>query len=878
MSGPPTKSFDEPLPIDSLLPEIVQVLHQTSGLVISAPPGAGKTTRVPRALLEAGYTARGDILVLEPRRLAARLAALRVASELGEGIGKTVGYTIRFERIGGPQTRIWFLTEGVLARRIVQDPLLAQVSVVLLDEFHERHLSTDLALAFLRRLQSRDRPDLKLIVMSATMDTGPISGFLGQVPIVTAEGRRFEVTIDHETRATDRPLHDKVASAVADLLRTQADGDILVFLPGAGEIRRAAEVLKASFKHAEISVLPLHGDLSSEEQAWAVQPAPRRKVILATNVAETSVTIPGIAAVVDSGLARRAGHSLWSGLPTLSLVKISKASAEQRAGRAGRTRPGRVLRLYTRIDLETRIASEPPEIKRSDLAEAVLTLAGAGIRDCGAFPWFDPPPPAALKSAEVLLLQLGALDRSGNLTSLGRGMLRFPLHPRLSRIVAAGAERGVAGESALLAALVSERDIRLNARSNFVSQVPANRGPVHASGSSDLVDMFDRFNEARNRHFDSARLLSLGLDPRAVQSVERAQRQIHGLLSQKEASRQAGPSTSAQEECLRIAILAGFPDRVARRRSPGSNEFLCAAGGTARISPASVVQNASLIVAVEATERSSAHSASGPHSTEIHIASAIEPEWLAALFPQDLRDSVELTWNESAARVEEMSRTSYGQVHLEERSQPAPPSEAASHILARAARERGIGVFKDGATIPSLLARLTLLRRALPDEKIPDAGDPDLADAITEACAGKRNFAELEQVSLGPLLLRKLSARQMELLPREAPESIAIPGRRSVKVHYEMEQSPWIESRLQDFFGMARSPAICAGRVALTVHLLAPNGRAVQVTRDLAGFWERHYPGLRRELQRKYPKHAWPERGNVPAQASSNKREMRGKK
>ena len=368
----------EALPIDATLPEIVVALRSSGGIVICAPPGAGKTTRVPRALYHAGFAQSGEILILEPRRIAVRLAAARVADELGEGLGETVGYSIRFETLAGPATRIRFITEGILSRRIVQDPRLENVSTVILDEFHERHIATDLALAFLRRLQRETRPDLKLVVMSATLDAAPIAEFLGGVPIFATEGARFEVSLEYEDRPRDQPLQEKVAAAISRLLKDGLDGDVLIFLPGAAEIRMAAEALQTLAAKADLLILPLHGDLSAAAQARAVQPAKQRKLILATNVAETSVTIPGIAAVIDSGLARVAGHSAWTGIPSLHLAKISRASAIQRAGRAGRTRAGRVVRLYTRHDFESRPERDLPEIQRADLAESALTLHGAG--------------------------------------------------------------------------------------------------------------------------------------------------------------------------------------------------------------------------------------------------------------------------------------------------------------------------------------------------------------------------------------------------------------------------------------------------------------------------------------------------------------------
>src|SRR5262245_7475670 len=423
----------QPLPIDPILPAICDHLRRDPNLVLEAPPGAGKTTRVPRALLDAGFAERGELLVLEPRRLAARMAARRVAEELGEAVGDTIGYTMRFEDASGPKTRIRFVTEGILTRRLMTDHELRGVSVVLLDEIHERHLDGDVALALLRRLQRGRRPDLKLAAMSATLDAQRIAAFLGDAPRVQAEGKRFEVAIEHLSESDDRPLESQVASALRRLLDEGLAGDVLVFLPGALEIRRAMEATAKLAQKADLLVLPLHGSLSPAEQDRAVHPASQRKVILSTNVAETSVTIDGVVAVVDSGLARVMTHAPWSGLPTLKVAKISRASAVQRAGRAGRTRPGRCLRLYTRGDLLARPEFEAPEVARADLAETVLSLLSAGVPDPAAFAWFEAPPRASIDAALELLGRLGAIDEARRVSGIGRGVLRFWGRPRRGR-------------------------------------------------------------------------------------------------------------------------------------------------------------------------------------------------------------------------------------------------------------------------------------------------------------------------------------------------------------------------------------------------------------------------------------------------------------
>lgn len=856
-----------PLPIDPYLPEIMLSLQRSRGLVLSAPPGAGKTTRIPRALYEAGFADRGEILVLEPRRLAARLAASRVADEMGERPGETVGYSIRFENVSGPRTRIRFLTEAILSRRMISDPDLQGVSVVILDEFHERHLSTDLALAFLRRLQARNR-SLRIIVMSATMEAGPVASYLLDAETMSVGSAPFDVSIEYESPGPERPLHERVTEAAAALIRAGERGDLLAFLPGAREIRRTAESLaRRPFIEGRL-VLALHGDLPSSEQRKAIEPADRPKIVLATNVAETSITIPGISAVIDSGLAKVAGHSAWSGLPTLSTARISKSSANQRAGRAGRTQKGRVVRLYTRHEFDIRPEFDLPEIRRTDLAETILMLHAAGVARSDDFPWFEAPPQSAVDSAETLLLRLGAVDTTGSISSLGRRMLEFPAHPRLARLILEGENLKVAAESALLAALVAERDIRLDARTDFRSRPGAAARSDAPAVASDLLELMERYCEAEAARFDTERLRALGLDAGAVRAVRRNYEQMLRIISRTGRRDRSGASSrplhssrvkaAADENALLIAVLAGFPDRVAKRRAAGSRELLMAAGGSATLAPGSAVHHPQFVVAVDAETRRE-QSSPGGSGTVVRIASQIEIEWLAGLFPDAIVERSELAWNEKAGRVEELRRVFYDQIALEERVLPATPSEKTSAVLLAAVMGRGPSVFRDHDQIPALIARIGLLRKHLLGEEFPDIAEPEVREAMEGLCAGRRSLQELASLSLTAALKERLTGRQKVRLEREAPERIRLNAGRNVKVHYEAAAPPWIESRLQDFLGMSASPAICAGNVPLTIHLLAPNGRAVQVTNDLAGFWARHYPGIRRELQRRYPRHSWPE-------------------
>ena len=841
------------LPIDPLLPEIVAALRGAHSVVVEAPPGAGKTTRVPRALLDAGFASAGEIVVLQPRRLPARLGAARVAAERGEAPGASIGYTVRFEDVTSPQTRVRFVTEGILNRRFVTDATLRGIAVVILDEFHERHLAADVALALLRRLQRNARPDLKLCVMSATLDADPIVRYLDDCPRLRSSGRRFDVAIEHAPQADDRPLEVQVTAAVRKLLRDQPTGDVLVFLPGNAEIRRCEEALAAAAKASNLLVLSLHGDLPLAAQARVVAPAARRKVILSTNVAETSVTIDGIVAVVDSGLARIAGHSAWTGLSTLALSKISQASAIQRAGRAGRTGPGVAIRLYTRADFEGRRTHDVPEIERSDLTEVVLTLHALGVDDVDDFDWLTPPPLAALKAAQDLLQRLGAVSATGALTERGRRMLRFPTHPRLARLLVEGEDRSVAQDAATLAALIGERDIR-----DRGSQSPRSALAQGPQGGIDLIALLELFEEARAARFSRDRLRALGLDPRATEVAEQARRQFGNLVHPpRPAHHGVSPGRKDMDQALCRAALAGFSDRVARRREAGGRTVMLAAGGTAELA---YEPDSDFIVALDADERAARSGRGG--TTIVRLGCGIDPDWLGDVDGDALRASDEIAFDETTERVVERSRLTFRALVLDETVRPADPAPSVSRVLADAALARGIAAFDEPGAMSTLVARVAVLSQADPDrEAAPRLDDATLRATLVAACEGLSSFAQLRQRGLAARLVDALDARLRSRLAADAPMAVILPGGRSVRVNYQPDQPPWIESRLQDFFGMEMGPAIAGGRVPLTLHLLAPNGRAVQVTRDLDSFWRQHYPALRRELSRRYPRHSWPEDG-----------------
>jgi ATP-dependent helicase HrpB len=768
-----------PLPVDAILPEIIDSLKRSPNLVIEAPPGAGKTTRVPPALLK---SVPGEVVVLEPRRIAARLSARRVAWEMDEPVGQTVGYQVRFEEAISARTRVRFVTEGVLTRRLISDPALKGVSAVILDEFHERHLESDLALALLKRLQ-KTRPDLRIVVMSATLDTGHVAQYLDGCPILRSEGRQFELTIRH-LPYSPKPLEIQVSEALELLLQEEPSGDVLTFLPGAAEIRRAMRETQGIARRAGLLVLPLYGDLTPAEQDRAITPAPQRKVIMATNVAESSITVDGVTAVIDSGLARIATYSQWTGLPTLQVARVSQASAKQRAGRAGRTGPGRVLRLYAMEDYLRRPEHDLPEIQRSDLSQLVLTLRAMRIGHTQEIDWLDAPPPAAVESAESLL------DRLGATPTQAQQLARYPLHPRLSRIVTAAMERGVGEDGCMAAALL---------------------GSGVRSEKNDLLAAIDTQQDYRT------------------------------LQQRDQLRRIARPPRQTQhnDDALLMSVLAGFPDRVARRRT--GNQVLLSAGGSAEVAGPPVEYE--FMAAVDAEDRKD------KPLPLVRMTARIEPEWLIELFPDQVQERSTVEWNRSAERVEAVSALLYDELIIQESRGAAPDAEAAARLLAQKALEAGIDRFLDQELLNEFVTRV----------EFAGFDPPDLPRALEDLCLGLRSFTELKSAAanLIPTLERTMTAQRLDEL---APARIRLPNGRHTRVHYDPGKPPWIASRLQDFFGMRETPRIGREQTPVVVHLLAPNQRAVQTTADLAGFWERLYPQVRRELMRRYPRHSWPER------------------
>ncbi|MBN2499101.1 MAG: ATP-dependent helicase HrpB [Deltaproteobacteria bacterium] len=834
--------MDGALPIDAVLPELVEALQAHRAAVLTAPAGAGKSTRVPLALLSAGLAGEGAIWMLQPRRIAARAVARRMAGLLGEAVGQTVGFQVRFERCASRQTRILVLTEGVLTRRLVRDPFCEGTGLVVLDEFHERSLHADLALAMLRQVMAV-RDDLRLLVMSATLDAAPVQGFLGGCPHVDCALRQHALAIEHIAQPDERPLAEQLRSGLVRLEAGRDEGCALVFLSGAGEIRRAAELLDARPLPGSPELLTLHGGLSAEEQDRALRPARRARVVLATNIAETSLTVPGTTAVLDSGWVKRLRQDPSSGLDRLRRERVSRASAAQRAGRAGRLGPGRALRLWTASEHAGLLEAETPEIARADLAGALLSVLAFQPGDPREFCFFEPPDVARLELAWELLRSLGALEPDGHrLSELGQALLALPLHPRLGCLLERGRRAGLADEAARLAALLQARDLlRPDA-------------PMLPSAESDPASLVELQRELAARSFDPVFARAHGLDPRAGREAERAREQLVSTITAAPPAEPPRDPGSALRRCL----LAAFPDRVCRRRGPGHREAVMVGGAGLRLDERSGVRSAPIFIAIQARA-----ARPGPRATgRVQLACAVTREDLEAVFPDGLRVRSEAIFDPSAESVVGVRRVRFADLVIEEQlGVPIEDAHEASRLLAAHARQDFERVFRPAQAAACLIGRLRFASSVLPELGWPSVDPASLASRLDALCAGRRSFAELRKIDWRAVLASELDFEHRKVLDAEAPEWIRLPGGQRARIDYSAcpEGPPVLAVRLQLLFGLPDGPRIGRGRVPLQLHLLAPSGRPIQITSDLASFWARGYAGVRRELRGRYPKHAWPE-------------------
>lgn len=812
---------NEALPIDDVLPAVQRSLREAPTLLLMAPPGSGKTTRVPPALLPL-LAAGEEIVVLEPRRLAARAAAARVAQELGVELGGLVGYQVRGDVRCGKATRIRFVTEGVLVRQLVHDPFLQGVGAVCLDEFHERHLEGDLALAMLAEARATVRPDLRLCVMSATLDPGPLLTFLPGARQLAADGRLFAVEVVHQERRVDGPLEVAVRNAVERALDETA-GDVLVFLPGVGEIARSEEALDNLARRRGVLVLPLHGRLEPAEQDRAIRPQDRRKVVLSTNVAESSLTIAGVTAVVDSGLARELRFDRGRGVDVLELERISVASATQRAGRAGRTGPGRCYRLWSLAEERGMAPFTRPEVQRIDLCGPALLVRAFAGRDPRQFGWYEAPPGDALHAADELLVLLGALDpRNAALTARGRALLDLPMHPRLGAVVLAGRELGNAVAAATAATLLGEVD-RLG-----------------REDGADLGAATDAFLLAEERGFPDALCREFGSWPGQARQLRSSRDR---LLDRR---RRDERDSSQLARCL----LAGFPDRVAARAAGGEARNATMVGGRGLTLPAGC-DGHDLVLALRLLETGR------QQRSRATLVAMLERADLQAA--GTLQNVVTAEVDEEQGRVFARRELRYLDLPLQSaRGGELPDGVAAQSLLPLLGKDpwRWLGEQKD---LRRLLARVAWLAARMPDLELPPHDDAAVAAAAGQLLGRSNDLRTLRDADVAGVFMSTWMHEQRRALTQFAPDRIELPSGRAAVLDYAAPAGPTIAARLQEFFGLPAVGALAGGRVPVVLQLLAPNHQPVQVTTDLPSFWRNIYPDVRRELSRRYPRHSWPE-------------------
>lgn len=782
------------LPIDSLRDQVLESLGEVSNLILKASPGSGKTTRLPLYLL--AHTKK-SIYILEPRRLAAKLAAHQVARDLGEKVGETVGYIFRYENMTSEKTRLFFLTEGTFLRILSRHQTLDDVELVILDEFHERHLSTDASLAFLTKLQKENRPDLKLLVMSATIDTTPLEHYLrhfGSTRLLELEAARFPLTISflpNTTSVIQAPLARKVLRALEDILEKKLSGDILVFLPGMREIRECETLLASTCERAEIDLFILHGDLDSKEQDTVLMPSKNRKMILSTNIAESSVTIPGIRLVIDSGLQRESSYNFYSGLPELKVTKISRAQAVQRAGRANREAPGFCLRLYAELDFEQRAYFHKAEIEKSDLSELFLLCLSLFSFPLDQLHWLQSPPLLALTNAKSLLEALGAVTPEGLMSETGRQLLQYPLHPRLARIV-------VEAQSA-----------------------PAETWTLVLKTLADLLE-------------------------------EKNHERFFRLIKKNVSAHSLKDTSTASAKSLEQIFLAGFADRVARSRGEKYHDLVLMNGETLKVAPALAAQfdfRHPLWIIMDLDNRG-----------EITKCLPIEEEWLYELEPFPLTETISYSWDEKKEAVVQLIQTTLGKIVLsEERLSPRQSNPEIRTLLMTKAFD-----FIKGLHQSQEYERLLTLNRLMGGAAL----DKFEAEVLEHFFSDQTHFGEEEKQDLTLAYFSELKERidpeNLFQLEQDFPLTLQLTDKRKIPIHYDRSKDPWIESYIQDFYGLTKTPLIAKGKVPLTLQLLGPHKRALQVTQDLASFWNKTYPGMLKELSREYPKHYWPEN---PAQA-----------
>ncbi|MDI6774356.1 MAG: ATP-dependent helicase HrpB [Verrucomicrobiota bacterium] len=845
--------MDFDLPIYAVEKEALAALDRHARLIVQAPTGSGKSTQIPQMLLDHGRLGNGQVVILQPRRLAARLLANRVAQECGVRVGQEVGYQIRFEDVSSKRTRIKYVTEGILLRRMLADPNLGGVSAVIFDEFHERHLCGDISLARALQLQAAARPDLKILVMSATLAPEQLERYLDPCGRVSSEGRVFPIAVEYlpKPAKNDAPVWELATREFERLAGEGAEGDVLVFMPGAYEINRAMGALRRSPAAAGCLILPLHGELATRDQDAAVARYDRRKIIVSTNVAESSLTIDGIRLVIDSGLARIPRFDPNRGINTLLVEKISRASADQRAGRAGRSAPGRCIRLWTEREHGERRPQELPEIRRLDLAEAVLTLKASGVDDVRAFHWLEPPEPKSLDRAELLLKDLDALDSStGAVTPTGRRMLSFPVHPRYSRMLLAAEARGCVKEAALIAALTQGRNLLVHGAGR-----DARKDRELLLGEEDESDFFAlmrAWQYAEQKDFDLDACRRVGIHAQTARQT-RPLLEFFLRIAREEGLRilDGKPSSDAVRKC----VLAGFSDQLARRAEPGSIRCLLVRGRKGRLARESVVRRSLLLVAAEVREVEGKDR--GDLNVLLSLATAVNEEWLRELFPGDFSENLDARFDSTAKRVVARRQTLFRDLALDSKIVEPPPAEAAAGLLAQEVIKGALELRQWDHGVDQWILRVNCLAGWYPELRIPVYDDEARRSVADQICRGAVSHKDIRDRPVRHAVKSRLSPAQQGLVDKYAPERIELSNGRNAKLTYVANGSPRIALRIQELYGVKETPTIAGGRVPVVVHILAPNQRPVQITRDMARFWTEHYPRIKQECQRKYSKHEW---------------------
>jgi ATP-dependent helicase HrpB len=862
------------LPIWQVHAQIAGALKTGNRLVLIAPTGSGKTTQVPQMLLDGGACS-GRIVVLQPRRVAARTVAARVAWERGGKPGGEVGYQIRFEDRTSLGTRICFVTEGILLRWLQGDPDLREISVILFDEFHERNLLSDVALALAKRLQETRRPDLKIIVMSATLEAEPVAKYLGGCPVLVSEGIAFPVEIRHLASHDERPVFEQAADLVAQITHAGEPGDILIFMPGMGEINATIGACRAAETRERLALIPLHGELPPEEQDAAFAPNPLRKVVVATNVAETSVTIDGIIHVIDSGLARVARYEAERGISTLFIEPISRASADQRAGRAGRTAPGICHRLWTEGAHLNRPERNTPEIQRSDLAEVVLLLHSFGIKNAAQFDWLDRPDPQAVERAERLLRILGALHSgegtnvSGekpDMTPIGWQMLRLPMHPRYSRMLVEAAKYGCVPAAALCASLVSGRDLlmRLGRDDKHIAEA---RELFAASADSDFYTLMRAYQFARNNNFSIDSCRRYGVHAQIARQVQQVYEQITQAGRGERGGDRVPSEGGAQEvapkgeEPLLRCIAAGFIDQLCKRRDQGTLECDLTEGRSGTLVRESVVQNAPLFVASSIREISGR---TGP-LTLLSLATAVKREWIEEMFPGQISARVEHLFDRTHKRVSAVKLIRFHDLIIHFEHQREVDAMASGRCLAEAYAKQYFELPLFNHEIKQLMARINLVCAVMPELEMPPADTPFLQAFLAHAFAGLTLVKEAQATPLRDLFLERIGKERLEWINELAPQSIVWPDGKKLKLLYPDHPRdedgepnlPELQVKLHETFALKVHPAICEGRLPVKLWLCSPDGKRIESTFNWPAFKANSYPKLRGALRQKFPAFVW---------------------